>query len=231
MMASKQMPDEPVLLLTAFGQTNEDPIINHLKSQTSEIPNSFCSGDSDFYKHLGMSERQDITSNPKLTIEKIAKAAYVKYPDRAIVIAIDEIQESDRFNNNWSTLNLTPYPLVRFVLVFNPKSSSHPLDLPDSNDFLHAILEIRYRSTVSIINLARFLMRKLGYEKWDDEVANDTTGTLPILFDLGEVTSQKKLASAVAMCEAKLGGHWASYYTLGRTTLSTNYKAVRETVA
>jgi len=189
--------NEPLLVVTAVSQKENDPILKYLDDSTGTRANGWL----DIMTELGVKWESNDMQLVNLT-EALAK----KYAGRQIVMLVDEIINKSML----SKLEDRSLPeSVRMILVLNPDAYESPLTLPPS--FLHVTLTTPYRSTIAITSLACCIAKCKGLVVPKGDFGSDVEGIKPIFFDVGN--DERKMKEALEHCHKYLGDNATILYS------------------
>merc|ERR1711971_513517 len=189
--------NEPLLVVTAVSQKENDPILKYLDDSTGTRANGWL----DIMTELGVKWESNDMQLVNLT-EALAK----KYAGRQIVMLVDEIINKSML----SKLEDRSLPeSVRMILVLNPDAYESPLTLPPS--FLHVTLTTPYRSTIAITSLACCIAKCKGLVVPVGDFGSDVEGIKPIFFDVGN--DERKMKEALEHCHKYLGDNATILYS------------------
>ena len=193
--------NEPLLVVTAYWQEADNPIMKYLDASTGMGANKIVKGWDDILKEFRVSR------SGYMELLDLTEALAMRWEGRQIVMLVDEIRDKDML----SKLEDQSFPeSVRMVLVLNPGAHGDhsPLTLPPS--FLHVTLKTPYRSTIAITSLARFIAKCKDLVVPQGEFGSDVEGIKPIFFDIGK--DERKMEKALEHCHEKLGDNATILY-------------------
>ena len=198
-----RQPGKKLLIVTAYRQQGTDRIMKYLSREAKNLAEeTMVLGWRDILNYFNIStrkfqiSRKDVHRNEVIDtpaiISYLSKNVAYKFPDRQVVLAVDELDAGyapntrDGLRNDWSQINVPSS--VSLVLVFNPGSIRLPLELSTDPSFYHVSCDLRFRSTLSITDVVNCVTEHSGQGlQVADKSATDVVGVEPILMDLGNL--------------------------------------------
>ena len=208
---------EPLLVVTAQGGVEADPIMKYLNASTRGDYNKIFQGWSEMRNEFGCSPPMQDTE-----LLQLCKGLSEKARGRQIVLLVDEIYSK----NMLSKIGDQGFPdMLRMILILNPIiTRESPLNLTSS--FLRVTLTSPYRSTIAVTRLARFIAKCRGLVVPEGEFGSDVEGTKPIFFDAG--TNSRKMAEALDQCGKHLGDNVTILYDRSKIPLSMKKMVLKQ---